>query len=61
LQSPNPETRIYPFLPPVFGGLLARPRPDGFPVVLGAFFNPLDFDITIKLKFVIERLTVTDN
>ena len=26
-----------------FDGLLPRPLPDGFPVVLGAFFKPLDF------------------
>ena len=26
-----------------FEGLLPRPLPDGFPVLLGPFFGPLDF------------------
>lgn len=35
-------------LPVVLGGLLPLPFPDGLPVVLGAFFNPLDLDIIVK-------------
>lgn len=38
-----------PFEPPdVLGGLFPLPPPDLFPVVLGAFFNPLDFFAMIR-------------
>jgi hypothetical protein len=38
-----------PLEPPVDGGLFPLPPPDLFPVVLGAFFNPLDFAIITEL------------
>jgi hypothetical protein len=48
---------FFPFEPdfPVLVGLdlgvaLLRPFPEGFPVVLGAFFNPLDFAIILGFK-----------
>ncbi|GAB3333258.1 hypothetical protein GCM10027429_13630 [Marivirga atlantica] len=34
-------------LPPDLLGALLLPFPDGFPVVLGAFFIPLDFAIIL--------------
>jgi hypothetical protein len=45
------------FLPPldppeVLGGLFPLPPPDGFPVVLGAFFTPLDLLITVNFKMI---------
>jgi hypothetical protein len=50
---------LYYFLPPfelppfdglAFGGLLPRPGPDALPVLLGAFFNPLDFAMVFDIK-----------
>jgi hypothetical protein len=36
--------------PVLLGELFERPPPDGLPVVLGAFFNPLDFAIALNFR-----------
>jgi len=41
----EPEEEHFEPSPDFFGGLFALPPPDVFPVVLGAFFSPLDFAI----------------
>lgn len=62
---------IYHFLPPFeppfelpiegFDGLFPLPPPEGFPVELGAFFNPLDLAITNKFKIVSISIIVLNN
>ena len=49
LEPPfEPEDEEEPFeLPPDLLGALLLPPPEGFPVVLGAFFIPLDFAIIL--------------
>jgi len=44
----EPDEELFELPPEVRGGLLPLPPPDLFPVVLGAFFNPLDFPIILK-------------
>jgi hypothetical protein len=36
----------------VLGGLLLRLPPEGFPVVLGAFFRPLDLAIILSFNVI---------
>lgn len=49
LEPPfEPADEEEPFeLPPDLLGALLLPPPEGFPVVLGAFFIPLDFAIIL--------------
>jgi hypothetical protein len=44
----EPEELPFELPPDVLGALLLLPPPDLFPVVLGAFFIPLDFAIIVN-------------
>ena len=44
----EPPLLLPPLEEPDFVELFPLPPPDGFPVVLGAFFNPLDFAIFLE-------------